>query len=66
MHKTKTIIVDLTPSFSMAPDALENLRASSVGRPYSALGVKGVVQSARIEEGRLIAEVKLSPNVILG
>jgi hypothetical protein len=67
MSKTEKILtVDITPPFHATVEALETLKAQAIGRDLDHQGQKGKILSARIANGRLLAEVKFSGNLILG
>ena len=63
------ISVDITPaSVSLSEDILKKISAQHVGKPYkNASGeLVGEIRKVEVKNGHLIAEVLLTPGVILG
>jgi hypothetical protein len=59
--------VDVTPPGSMTPQDLASYASKLVGRSHVEGGkVIGEIREVSVEDGRLIAEVKLNTGVILG
>lgn len=63
-----TVKVDITPTGLITEDSLQKFAFQSVGKPYrNDKGIiMGEIRKVSIVNGRLIAEVKVDPNVILG
>jgi hypothetical protein len=66
MSSEKILTVDITPSFRTTAEVLETLRVQAVGKDFDHHGQKGKILSARISDGRLLAEVKFPGRLILG
>ena len=65
---SQQIRIDITPRSSMTEEALKQLGATSIGKPFrNERGeVIGEIRSVKVEGDRLIAEVRVNPGVILG
>lgn len=68
MPQDRRITIDIEVPYEMSDTDLASHAQSLVGRPHTDASGKviGEIRNVRVFDGKIIAEVKLSQNVILG